>query len=853
MLDFNNMGRLMELAKDIDSDDLLKLADKVDLPELLRVIQRLSDDQLTKFESAVRRAVDQPDEGAEDDESQFFTPFRRATVIGAGTMGAQIAAHLANIGLDVRLLDIKGDDDPNEPVKRGLEAAKKARPAAFFDDDAVSRISIGNLDDDIAEISDADWIIEAVIERLDIKRSLVEKLEKHASGDAIISTNTSGIPIREIAEGRSEDFRRRFLGTHFFNPPRYLKLLEIIPTEDTSAEVVDRVMHFGRVHLGKGVVVAKDVPYFIGNRVGVYGQLQAMRYFTDGDYSIEEIDDLTGPLVGRPRSATFRTADIVGLDVLTQVAQNLHHAVPNDPAREAFHPPELIERLVDAGALGAKSRKGFYEKRGRDILSVDPETLHYTEPGESDLPGVDDLRKLPLEDRLQKLFELDGRAGEFFRETTLDLLAYAAHRVPEVTDNPADVDRAIKWGFGWELGPFEIWDAIGFERVLNAMDEAGIDYPDWIEEINRTNRDAFYISDEDGSSVVDAEGGDIFEELLPDVLGLPIIRTQKSAELWSNDEAALLDIGRGVALFEFRSRGNALGRQVMEGLNEAIDRVESDGSLRGMVVGNEGKNFAVGANLFEVAKAVEAGESDAIERYLTLFQSTIQRVRYARKPVVVAVHQRVLGGACEMVMACPNPVASAESYIGLVELGVGLIPAGAGSMMLAARASERAATGHPSEIQAQLQTVFENVAMARVAESAVQARAMGYLADCARIVMSDERRLFVARQEVVRLSDAGYLPPPRRTRITVLGRPTRSAFEVQLQQYLHGGFISEYDSHLGFQLAHVMTGGDLSGPQEVSEEYLLELEREAILGLLGQEKTRARIKHMLESGKPLRN
>jgi 3-hydroxyacyl-CoA dehydrogenase len=853
MLDFNNMGRLMELAKDIDSDDLLKLADKVDLPELLRVIQRLSDDQLTRFESAVRRAVDQPDEDVEDEAARFHLPFRRATVIGAGTMGAQIAAHLANIGMDVRLLDIKGDEDPNGPVKRGLEAAKKAKPAAFFDDDAISRIDIGNLDDDLAEISDADWIIEAVVERLDIKRSLMEKIEAHASGGAVISTNTSGIPIGEIAEGRSESFRRRFLGTHFFNPPRYLKLLEIIPTEDTSAEVVDRIMHFGRVHLGKGVVVAKDVPYFIGNRVGVYGQLQAMRCFTDGDYTIEEIDELTGPLVGRPRSATFRTADIVGLDVLAQVAENLHNAVPNDPAREAFHPPKLLERLVEEGALGAKSGKGFYEKRGRDILSVDPDSLEYTEAAETDLPGIDDLRKLPLDERLRKLFTAEGRAGDFFRETTLDLLAYAANRVPEVTDNPADVDRAIKWGFGWELGPFEMWDAIGFERVLNAMDEAGVDYPDWIEEINRTNRDAFYLSDEEGKSVIDSEGEDIFEEVQSDVIPLPAIRDRRSAEIWSNDEASLLDIGRGVALFEFRSRGNALGRKVMEGLNEAIDLVESDSSLRGLVVGNEGKNFAVGANLFEVAKAVESGQGDVLERYLQLFQSTIQRVRYARKPVVVAVHQRALGGACEMVMACPHPVASAESYIGLVELGVGLIPAGAGSMMLAARASDRAATGHPSEIQAQLQTVYENVAMARVAESALQAKAMGYLAECAPIVMNDERRLFVARQEVVRLTESGYRPPPRRTQITVLGRPTRAAFEVQLQQYQEGGFISEYDRHLGSQLALVMTGGDLSGPQDVTEDYLLELEREVFLRLLGEEKTQARIKHMLETGKPLRN
>jgi 3-hydroxyacyl-CoA dehydrogenase len=853
MFDFNNMGRLMELARDIDSEDLLRLADKVDLPELLRIIQRLSDSQLARFETALRKAIDGDGDEAGDDGG-YVVPFRKAAVIGAGTMGAQIAAHLSNAGLDVLLLDLKGsDDDPDGPARKGLEAARKAKPAAFFDRTGPERIGIGNLEDDLDRLRDVEWVIEAVVERLDIKRNLMKRIEEVTSDEVVVTTNTSGIPIREIVEGRSASFRRRFFGTHFFNPPRYLKLLEIIPTEETDPSIVDRVRHFGRVHLGKGIVQAKDVPYFIGNRVGVYGQLQAMRYFADGRYSIEEIDELTGPLAGRPRSATFRTADIVGLDVLAQVTRNLHETVPDDARRDAFQVPSILERLVEDGALGAKAGRGFYKKEGKTIRSVDPETLEYRDPEPVDLDGLDEIRRLPLDERLRALFELEGRAGDFFRETTLDLLSYAAFRVPEVTDNPADIDRAIRWGFGWEMGPFEMWDAIGFEQVLNAMDEVGVDYPEWVEEVNRSNRDAFYSGPDDERTIVDSLGEEIEEEQPVDVLPLPAIRARSSAEIWSNEEAALLDVGRGVALYEFRSRGNALGRNVMQGLNDALDAIDADSSIRGMIIGNESKNFAVGANLYEVMKAIEESRTEDLERFLGLFQTTIQRIRYARKPVVVAVHQRVLGGACELVMACPNPVASAESYIGLVELGVGLIPAGAGSMMLAAKASERSATGHPSEVQANLQPLYENVAMARVSESASSAKKMGYLAEHAPVVMNDTRRLFAARAEVIRLSDQGYLPPPRRTSITVLGRPTGAAFDVMLQQYLEGGFISDYDRHLGSRLAHVMTGGDLTGPQTVDEEYLLGLEREVFLGLLGEERTQARIRHMLETGKPLRN
>lgn len=861
MFDFNQMGRLMELVRDINTDDLVELADKVDLPELIRVVKQLDDEQITHFEEEVRRVAEsggQPfgEAGKGPSEAVWrHRPFRRAAVLGAGTMGAQIAAHLANVGLDVLLLDVPASEgDRSSVAMRGLDRAKKLRPAPFFDDAAVNRIATGNFDDDFEAISDAEWVVEAVVERLDVKRSVMERIERHAHPAAIISTNTSGIPIHEIADGRSDSFRRRFLGAHFFNPPRYLKLVELIPTPETDAAVLDRLSWFARVHLGKGIVVAKDVPYFIANRVGVYGQLQAMRWFTDGDYSIEEIDLLTGPLSGRPKSATFRTADVVGLDVLVSVTENLYRKATNDENRDAFRAPDLLKRLVDKGALGAKTAAGFYRKEGRDILSVDPSTLEYRQPSEARLGDIQELKRKPLEDRLRALYEDNGRAGAFFRETTLDLLAYAARRIPEITDSPADVDRAMRWGFGWEMGPFEIWDVLGFDRVLVDMRREGLQVPSWVEDLARKEAAGIYTKGRGVRAVyVPPEEQFVADPPRRDQLSLGTIGGHTSNVIWQNDQAALLDAGDGVAVFEFRSRGNALGVDVMTGLEEAIEIVESRADLRGMVIGNEGKNFAVGANLFDVAKALEQNDTAELERYVAGFQDAVLRVRYAMKPVVVAVHQRALGGACEMLMACPNPVASAESYVGLVELGVGLIPGGTGSTHLVALASERAPNGHPSEVQAVLQKFFENVAMARVSESATQAQALGYLSENASIVVNDDRRLFVAKRKVMYLSEEGYRPPPRRDGITVLGRPTRAAFEVQLQQYLEGRFISEYDRFLGSQLAYVMTGGDFSGPETVSEDYLLGLEREAIMRLLGEKKTQDRIRHMLETGKPLRN
>ena len=785
-------------------------------------------------------------------------PFNTATVLGAGTMGAQIAAHLANAGLQMRLLDIAPDGNgssKNDIVKKGFKAAKNASPDPFFTDEAASRVTLGNFADDFDEaVGAADWVIEAVVERLDVKHDVMARIENAVSSDAVISTNTSGLPIHEVSEGRSADFKRRLLGTHFFNPPRYLKLLELIPTEATAPEVTERVAQFGRLRLGKGIVVANDVPYFVGNRLGVYGQLQAIHYFTDGDYSIEEIDTLTGTLVGHPKSATFRTADVVGLDVLGDVAANLYEKAENDESRDAFQTPELLDRLIENEQLGAKSGAGFYKKEDGTIKSVNPETLDYEAPGEDDQIDVSRFKKAgDLSARMNALYEDDGRAGRFFRETTLDLLAYSARRIGEITDNPADVDRAIRWGFGWEQGPFQTWDTLGFEKVLNGMRDQGCEVPGWVEVMQQSGNEQFYRTQQGERQVyVPSEDGYTGDPRPQDEISLANVKSDAGNELWANDEAALLDLGDGVALYEFRSKSNSLGQNVMRGLIEVIEKVENDRDLRGLVIGNEGKNFSVGANLGEFGMAAMQGDFDQLEGALEGFQEAIQRVRYAEKPVVVAPHQKVLGGGCEMVMACPQPVAHAESYIGLVELGVGLIPAGTGTMRLAALASERTPDDFPSHHQPFLQKFFEQVAQAEVAESAEQARDMGYLPQDARVVMNDDRRLYVAKEEVLRLSNQGYRAPAP-SEIKVLGRPTRSAFVVALQQYLDGGYISAYDKHLGEKLAWVMTGGDLTAPQTVSEDYLLGLEREAFLSLLGEEKTQDRVRHMLEKGKPLRN
>ena len=785
-----------------------------------------------------------------------YTPFRRVTVLGAGTMGAQIAAHLANAGLQVDLLDIAPEDGPkNAIVNAAFKRTKKLNPNPFATDATPNRIRLGNFEEHFEWVKEAEWVIEVVVERMDIKRSVMERIEEYVSDTAIISTNTSGLPIHQISEGRSADFKRRFLGTHFFNPPRYLKLLELIPTPETDPDIIQRVAHFGRTHLGKGVVVAKDTPNFIGNRIGVFALMKAVQAFTEDGYSIEEVDTLTGPLTGRPKSATFRTADVVGLDVMKHVASNLYDNVPNDENREAFSIPEVLNGLIEAGALGAKTRAGFYKKEGKEIKSINPATGAYESAKPLDLGDVKAIKKAGgLTERMKVLYQDPGRAGAFFRKTTHELISYSAMRVPEISDNPADIDRALQWGFGWEMGPFATWDALGFDTVLEGIKQAGLPMPGWVAVMESKGVKGFYKSEGDQESVYTPGTGDyVTEEVPADEYKLATIKAKPGAELWSNEEAGLIDMGDGVALFEFRSKANSLGFRVIQGIMDAIEYVENNPDLRGIVIGNEGKNFSVGANLGELAGAAMEKQFDVIDKAIANFQAAAQRVRYALKPVVVSPHQRVLGGGCEITMAGATQVAPLETYIGLVELGVGLVPAGTGTAFLAALASDKAASGFPSQILDHLQVFFQNVAMAKVATSAFMAKEMGYLSPQARVVMHEGRRFHVAKQSVIALSESGYLPPPVHTHIKVLGTHGRAALEVAARQYEQGHFISEYDRYLAVQLAHILTGGELSGPTEVHEDYLIELEREVFLRLLGQEKTQARIQHILTTNKPLRN
>ena len=785
------------------------------------------------------------------ENNSTFLPLRRAAVFGAGTMGAQIALHLANAGVEVLLLDLASSDeaDPRTLVHQQFKAASKLKPSPFFTKASLDQIQCGTIEHDIHKISGVEWIIEAVIEQLDVKRGLLTKIEEHASPECIISTNTSGIPIRTLANGRSPEFCKRFLGTHFFNPPRYLPLLEVIPHPETDPEILKHIEWYAQVHLGKEIVIAKDVPYFISNRIGMYAMMGAIQHYISGEYSIEEIDTLTGPIAGRPKSGTFRTADLVGLDVMQLVTDNLHDSIPNDESRERFKTPDIVRSLIAQGALGAKTGSGFYRKEGRQIRSLNLSTMQYDPPDKlnlGDLQAIKSAGSLPH--RLVALYEDQERAGTFFRATMLDLMAYAARRVGEITDNPASIDRALCSGFGWQMGPFEIWDALGFHRIRETMVKEGLILPDWVLEMSQ--RASFY--DGPQSKVyIPTKKEYVTQVAAESVRSLKSIKSESSGDLWSNPESGLIDLQDGVVLFEFRSKACTLGAQVIHGLMEVIDHVEHNPDLRGLVIGNEGTHFSVGANLAEMSNALQSGEFKLIDQYIVRFQSAMQRVHYARKPVVVAVHQRVLGGGCELMMSSSHPVAAAETYAGLVELGVGLIPAGTGSMRLAAKAS----SDHHGYDSYQLYDVmrsFETVAKATVSTSAHEARDLGFLPINACIAMNQSARFYMAKQEVIRLSEQGYRPPVSKN-IRVLGRPGAAALNTAVYQLHQGRFISDYDLYLAKSLAYVFTGGDLSGPEDVTESYLLDLEREVFLSLLGQPKTQERIAGILQHNRPVRN
>jgi 3-hydroxyacyl-CoA dehydrogenase len=798
----------------------------------------------------------------------------KAAVLGAGTMGAQIAAHLANAGVPTLLLDIAPRElTPDEQKKgltlespevrkriarNGLDAAKNSKPAAFFTPDNAALVSIGNFDDDLAKLKDRDLIVEAVVENLDIKRSLYERVEQHRKPGAIVASNTSGIPIHLLAEGRSDDFKQHFLGVHFFNPPRYLHLVEIIRTEWTKPEVSCFLYGFLDERLGKGVVPAKDRPNFIANRIGTFGALYTIKTMLDDGYSIEEVDKMTGPAVGRPKSATFRTFDLVGLDVFTHVIKNLYENLPEDEEREMFVVPEVLAQMVQRGLLGNKTKAGFYRKQKgegdkREIWSLDTATLDYRPSEKVKLPALDMAKNVEdLAERIKGLVWAKDRVGAFLWKTVTKTLSYAAKRIPEIADNVVEVDRAMRWGFGWELGPFETWDAIGVEKSVARMKEEGQEIPANVAGMLAAGATSFYKNENGERSYFDFKHGKYVP--LADPPGVLILKSVKdrSGVIKKNAGASLIDIGDGVACLEFHSKMNAIGGDTLQMLKFALGEV--DKNFVGLVVGNQGPNFCVGANIMLMLMEAQEENWDELDMMARVFQQSTMSLRYSPKPVVVAPFQMVFGGGCEMVLHADRVRAGAETYIGLVEVGVGIIPAGGGTKELLVRTLDSIPKGtSDADPFPFVKRAFETIALAKVATSAEEARALGFLSADDTISMNADRLIADAKKEVLSLAASGYVAPQQRTDILALGEPALATLKLGIHQMKRAGYISDHDAEIGTQLARILTGGDLNHPTRVSEQYLLDLEREAFLKLVSMRKTQERIAQMLKTGKPLRN
>ena len=802
-----------------------------------------------------------------------------AVVIGAGTMGAALAAHLANAGVRTTLLDIipweltevekaKGQtlEDPkvrNRIVNAGFQAAVKSRPASFYAKDLADMVSVGNLEDDFDVIAEADWVIEAIIENLKIKRDLMTRIDEIRPKHCIVSTNTSGIPVADIAEGFSEGFRQHFLGTHFFNPPRYLKLLEIIPGPDTSPEVIKFISHFGEYRLGKGIVPCKDTPNFIANRLGFGSGAFALDYILEHGYTVSEVDSITGPAIGRPKTGTFRLIDLVGVDVWEHVGTNLAEAIPFDEHAMRYLGSErankLIHTMVEKGWLGNKTKQGFYKMvrvdGAKEFWTLNLETLEHELPGEK--PKFDSIGeakgKETLAEKLEVLLAADDRAGQLVQAMTYQGLAYASERIPEVADTPKPIDDAMRWGFGHQAGPFEIWDMIGVVKASEAMKTAGFPPAPWVDEMAAKGFETFYkYAGDQKVAAYNPVKGD-YEEIKR-TPGLIVIKEQKDAGklVSQNPGASLVDIGDGVVCVEFQTKMNSIDDDILAMLNEAMDRTEA-GEFEGIVVNNDDERaFCAGANVFGVVMAAQNKLWDQLDGVVKMLQDTNMRMRYFPKPVVVAPFGLTLGGGGEITMHGNRVVAAAELYIGQVELGVGVIPAGGGTKELLRRIVNPPMRTKDVAVLPFMQKVFEMIGMATVATSAVEARNYGFLGPRDRIVLNRDHLLAEAKKEVLHMLDKGYVPPAPE-KIYAAGRDTLAALRAGLYMFAQGGFITEYESHIGEKMIYVMTGGDLSQPIWVSEQYILDLEREAFVSLCGEAKTQERMWHMLQNNKVLRN
>src|SRR5687767_3423609 len=787
-----------------------------------------------------------------------------AVVIGSGTMGAAIAAHLANAGVPVTLLDIVPKDAPvdnkaarNKIVNEGWDRCLKARPANLMYAELKTLVRLGNLDDNFDAVAEADWICEAIVENLKIKQELMARIDEVRKPSAIVSTNTSGIPVHDIADGRSKEFRKHFLGTHFFNPPRYLKLLEIIPTKDTNKEVVEFISLFGEYRLGKGIVLCKDTPNFIGNRVFFGMSTFAIDYIIENDYTVDEVDALTGPLMGRPKTATFRLADLVGLDVWEHVGKNLGPAIPHDQLGQQYlaeeKPKELLRTLIERNWLGNKTKIGFYKEvrnaeGKKEFWSLDLKTLEHVPPTKPRFDSVKAAKDVEgLGGRLKVMLEADDKAARLVKALTYQGFQYASSIIPEVADTVKPIDDAVRWGFMHEAGPFETWDMLGVSETLEQMQAAGYPAAQWVTEMVDAGYESFY-QYENGEKV---GVYDVVKKTYTPVKrpeGRILLKQQQIVS--QNSGATIRDLGDGVACLEFHTKMNALDEDIMNMAIEAFDRLETD--FDGLVIGNEAENFSAGANLFMMVVGAQQGMWDMLEAAVRKLQDMNMRMRYSPKPVVVAPAGLTLGGGCEITMHGSRVVAAAETYIGLVELGAGVIPAGGGTKEMLRRVVNPVMRIENAEPLAALQRAFLQMGQAKVATSAEEARSMNILTSADRIVLNRNHLLTEAKKEVLHMAAAGYKPPAPET-VYAAGRDALAAIRIGAWMFKEGHYITPYDHHIAGKLAYVMCGGELTRPQWVSEQYILDLEREAILSLFGEEKTQARMWSILQSGKPLRN
>ena len=798
---------------------------------------------------------------------------KKAAVLGAGAMGSAIAAHLANVGIPSFLLDIVPKEMTEAEKKKGLslespevrnrfailgnKRAQESSPAAFYLKDDAELITIGNFEDHLSWVSQADWVIEAIIEDLNLKRDLFKKLLPFLKEETVVSSNTSGISIQKMCEGFSRDFEERFLGTHFFNPPRYMKLLEIIPASYTSKKVVERMADVGERVLGKGIVFAKDTPNFIANRIGAFSVAITLKTMVEEGYGIEEVDQITGPAMGRPKSATFRTADLVGLDVMVHVANNLCQTLRDEKEKEYFQLPPFIQDMVKNQWLGQKTKQGFYKRvkgEGReDFLVMDYRKLDYRPQEKVNLPSVEMGKNIDdVKERIKALIVSPDRGGQFAWKILKRTLLYSAEKIPEISDDIVNIDRGMRWGYNWELGPFEQWDAIGLKSSVQRMEKEGEKISPLVERLLSKGYPSFY-EKRDGRTFFFDLGARQYQELKekPEIIFLPALKDREKTIL-SNPGASLIDLGDGVACLEFHSKMNTIGADTIQMTREALEEVGE--KFDGMVIGNQGENFSVGANLMLILFEIQDENWDQIEEYVRVFQDTFMAIKSFEKPVVAAPFGLTLGGGCELCLSSAMVRAAAETYMGLVELGVGLIPAGGGTKEMLIRCTEGVPPGVvDADLFPFIRQAFETVAMAKVATSAKEAQKLGYMRSADRITVNRDYLIQDAKRNVLEMIKENYRPPQPKRNIKVLGEKGNALLQMGLFYVKEGGYISEYDEHVAKKLAYVFSGGNLPDGSEVKEQYILDLEREAFLSLCGEPKTQERIQYMLAKGRPLRN